>query len=103
MNQLEQFRKEIDALDEQILEALSKRFEVCRQVAHFKKAEKIPMMQPGRVEEVKKRRQALGFQKKISKDFVLNLYDLIIKESCRIEDEIIENNLDDNFLKELQQ
>lgn len=61
MNQLEQFRKEIDALDEQIIEALSKRFEVCRKVAPFKKAEKIPMMQPGRVEEVKKRRQDLGF------------------------------------------
>jgi chorismate mutase-like protein len=92
MNQLEEFRKEIDALDDQIIDALSKRFEVCRQVAHFKKAENIPMMQPGRVEEVKKHRQDLGFQKRISKDFMLNLYDLIIQESCRIEDEIIEEN-----------
>ncbi|MCV3215030.1 chorismate mutase [Plectonema radiosum NIES-515] len=82
----------MDALDEQIIEALSKRFQVCREVAHFKKTEKIPMMQPGRVEEVKKRRQDLGFQKRISKDFMLDLYDLIIQESCRIEDEIIEEN-----------
>jgi 4-amino-4-deoxychorismate mutase len=90
MNQLEQFRQEIDALDAQIIEVLGKRFEVCRQVAHFKKAEGIPMMQPGRVEEVKKRRQELGIEQGITPDFMLHLYSLIIQESCRMEDEIIE-------------
>lgn len=92
MNQLEQFRQEIDALDAQIIEALGKRFEVCRQVAHFKKAEGIPMMQPGRVEEVKKRRQELGLEHGITPDFMLYLYSLIIQESCRMEDAIIEKN-----------
>lgn len=93
MDQLNQFRQEIDILDTQIIEALGKRFEVCRQVAHFKKAENIPMMQPARVEEVKKRRQELGIKHSIDADFMLKLYSLIIQESCRIEDEIIENNL----------
>jgi chorismate mutase-like protein len=92
MNQLEQFRQEIDALDAQIIEALGKRFEVCRQVAHFKKAEGIAMMQPGRVEEVKKRRQELGLEHGIIPDFMLHLYSLIIQESCRMEDKIIEKN-----------
>jgi len=90
MNQLDQFRQEIDTLDRQIIEALGKRFEVCRRVAHFKKAENIPMMQPGRVEEVKKNRQELGVKYSVDVNFMLNLYDLIIQESCRIEDEIIE-------------
>jgi len=93
MDQLSQFRQEIDDLDTQIIEALGKRFEVCKQVAHFKKATNIPMMQPGRVEEVKRRRQELGLQHSINADFMLNLYSLIIQESCRIEDEIIENEL----------
>lgn len=93
MDQLSQFRQEIDNLDTQIIEALGKRFEVCRQVAHFKKATKIPMMQPGRVEEVKRRRQELGLQHSMDADFMLNLYSLIIQESCRVEDEIIENEL----------
>jgi 4-amino-4-deoxychorismate mutase len=92
MGQLDQFRQEIDILDTQIIEALGKRFEVCRQVAHFKKAENIPMMQPGRVEEVKKSRQGMGLRHSIDADFMLNLYSLIIQESCRIEDEIMENN-----------
>jgi chorismate mutase len=92
MNQLDQFRQEIDTLDSQIIEALGKRFEVCRRVAHFKKAENIPMMQPGRVEEVKKNRQELGVKYSVDVNFMLNLYDLIIQESCRIEDEIIEHS-----------
>jgi len=92
MNQLDQFRQEIDTLDRQIIEALGKRFEVCRRVAHFKKAENIPMMQPGRVEEVKKNRQEVGVKYSVDVNFMLNLYDLIIQESCRIEDEIIEHD-----------
>lgn len=92
MDSLAQFRQEIDSLDTQIIEALGKRFEVCRQVAHFKKVNNIPMMQPGRVEQVKQRRQELGVQHSIDADFMLNLYSLIIQESCRIEDEIIEND-----------
>lgn len=93
MDQLEQFRQEIDTLDHQIIEALGKRFEVCRQVAHFKKIENIPMMQPERVEEVKKRRQALGVEHSIDADFMLTLYSLIIQESCRLEDAIIDNDV----------
>jgi chorismate mutase len=93
MNQLDQFRQEIDALDLQIIEALGKRFEVCRQVAQFKKKENIPMMQPERVKEVKQRRQELGAKYSIDPDFMLNLYSLIIQESCRIEDVIIEYDL----------
>ncbi len=93
MNQLEQSRREIDALDTQMIEILSKRFEVCRQVAYFKEIEGIPMMQPGRVEEVKRHRQELGVKCAIGANFMLNLYSLIIQESCRIEDEIIEGNV----------
>lgn len=89
MDQLSLFRQEIDALDAQIIKALGQRFDICRQVARFKKAENIPMMQPGRVEEVKKHRQELGLQYAIDADFMLKLYSLIIQESCRIEDEII--------------
>ncbi|MFB8788244.1 MAG: chorismate mutase [Potamolinea sp.] len=48
MKQLEPFRKKIDDLDLQIIELLGQRFDICRQVAHLKKAENIPMMQSGR-------------------------------------------------------
>jgi chorismate mutase len=93
MNQLDQFRQEIDTLDTQIIEALGKRFEVCRKVAHFKKLENIPMMQSRRIEEVKQRRQELGVKCSMDADFMLDLYSLIIEESCRVEDAIIKKDL----------
>lgn len=93
MNQLEPFRKKIDALDIQIIELLGKRFDICRQVAHLKKAENIPMMQSGRVEEVKKNCQELAVKNSMNPDFMREVYSLIIEESCRTEDAIIEKDL----------
>jgi len=90
MSGLEGFRQEIDALDYQIIEALAKRFEVAKRVADFKKQQGIPMMQPDRVEAVKRRRRELGMQHGLDGGFMVALYSLIIQETCRIEDEIIE-------------
>ncbi|KST68520.1 chorismate mutase [Mastigocoleus testarum] len=92
MNQLDNCRQRINILDIQIIEILGARFKVCRRIAHFKKEQGIPMMQPGRVEEVKQRCMELGLQYGLQKEFVAELYSLIIKESCRIEDEIIEKS-----------
>lgn len=87
---LETFRQEIDAVDCQIIEALAKRFEIAKRVADFKKQQGIPMMQPDRVEAVKQRRRELGMQQGLDGEFMVALYSLIIQETCRMEDEIIE-------------
>jgi 4-amino-4-deoxychorismate mutase len=87
---LEGFRAEIDAVDAQIVEGLAKRFEICQRVANFKKQHGIPMMQPERVEAVKQRRRELGMQHGLDGDFMVSLYSIIIQETCRMEDEIIE-------------
>jgi 4-amino-4-deoxychorismate mutase len=90
ISELEAFRQEIDAVDCQIIEALAKRFEIAERVADFKKRQGIPMMQPGRVEAVKQRRRELGMQHCLDGEFMVALYSLIIQETCRMEDEIIE-------------
>ncbi|AFZ59104.1 chorismate mutase [Anabaena cylindrica FACHB-243] len=90
MNRLEGFRQEIDDVDSQIVEALAKRFEIAKRVADFKKQQGIPMMQPDRVEAVKQRRRELGTQHGLDGEFMVALYSLIIQETCRVEDEIIE-------------
>jgi chorismate mutase len=48
------------------------------------------MMQPERVEAVKQRRRELGMQHGLDGDFMVSLYSIIIQETCRMEDEIIE-------------
>lgn len=90
MDQLQLLRGELDGVDEQIIALFSRRFAICREIAAHKSKTGIPMMQNQRVTEVKKRVAAKGKAKGLSEGFVGLLYDLVIDEACRIEDEIIE-------------
>lgn len=83
------YRVRIDALDAALVRTLGERFEVCREIARIKKERFIPMMQSGRVEEVKRRCASLGAEHGVSPELVTEMYRLIIEESCRMEDEII--------------
>jgi 4-amino-4-deoxychorismate mutase len=91
VNSLDNYRREIDTLDAQIIEALGQRFEVCMRIAQFKKEQVIPMMQYGRVEEVRQRCRNLSMQHGVNPDLVAELYRLIIDESCRMETAIIDS------------
>lgn len=84
------FRRQIDGIDEEIIDALSRRLGLCRRVAEFKRQHEIPMMQPHRVEEVKRRAAQLGARHGLAESFMFDLYALIIDYACRVEDEIIE-------------
>lgn len=90
MNSLESFRSELNFVDEQIISLLSRRYEICRLVGHYKREHNIPMMQPARVEEVKDRCANIAARYSIDPDFIRQLYSMIINEACRLEDEIIE-------------
>jgi chorismate mutase-like protein len=90
MNSLEDFRKEIDQIDAALLAALGRRLAICAEVAHFKRANNIPMMQPGRVESVKNRQAVAAPQHGLRPEFVREMYGLIIDEACRLEDDIID-------------
>jgi chorismate mutase len=91
MEELQRFRKELDELDRQLIDTLANRFAICRQVAEYKAEHGIPMMQPARVLEVKKRAADRALAAGLTERFALDLYDLIISEACRMEDEIIES------------
>lgn len=82
----------MDALDDQIVSLFSRRFAICREVAAYKKETGIPMMQTGRVIEVKKRASEKGRARGLREVFVTALYDLIIDEACELEDEIIDGH-----------
>ena len=84
------FRDRINRLDAQLMDTLGQRLAVCEEVAHYKRAHGIPMMQPERVEEVKERCSALGAEKGLRPEFVRELYGQIIGEACILEDKIID-------------
>lgn len=87
---LSKFRAELNELDSSLIELLGRRFAVVKAVGEHKKQHNIPMMQQGRVEQVKARCAALGEQHGLDPHFVRKLYALIIEEACRVEDVIIE-------------
>jgi chorismate mutase len=87
---LEPFRRRLDRLDEEIARALGERFEVCREIALYKRANDIPMMQPARVEEVRARYLDRGADANMPADFTADLFELLIAATCKMEDELIE-------------
>jgi chorismate mutase-like protein len=93
MEQLSDFRSELDKLDEQLMATLEKRFAVCRQIASYKAQAKIPMMQPARVAQVKKVAASRALAAGLREEFAVQLYELIISEACQLEHRIIDQHL----------
>jgi 4-amino-4-deoxychorismate mutase len=87
---LEPFRERLDVLDEQIGRLLGARFDVCREVAHYKREHEVPMMQPGRVEQVRARYLQRGAELGLPEEFTVAFFELLIGATCKLEDELIE-------------
>ncbi|PPK65666.1 chorismate mutase family protein [Actinokineospora auranticolor] len=86
---LEALRARLDAIDFDLLDVLRRRIGVCVEIAEHKRAHDVPMMQPHRIGVVQRRAAAYGAEHGIDLDFLRGLYDLVIAETCRVEDEVI--------------
>jgi 4-amino-4-deoxychorismate mutase len=87
---LEPYRRRLDSLDNEIARLLGERFEVCREIARYKLANDIPMMQPHRVAAVRERYLARGEEVGLPPDFSAGLFELLIAATCKEEDELME-------------
>jgi 4-amino-4-deoxychorismate mutase len=87
---LETLRADLDRIDAELLAALGARVEVCRSIALYKREHGVPMMQPDRIGVVQQRAARFAEANGLDLSFVKRLYDLIIGETCRIEDLIID-------------
>ena len=83
------FRAELDVLDHSLIELIGRRIEIGRLVGHYKAEHSIPVMQHGRVDEVLERNATAGSAVGLEPTFVKQLYQLIIDEMCRVEDDIV--------------
>jgi chorismate mutase len=89
MSGLDPYRRRLDELDEQLATLFGERFQICREIAAYKSANDIPMMQPARVEEVRARYLERGSDAGLPADFTTALFELLIGATCRMEDELI--------------
>lgn len=92
MSGLEPFRKRLDEIDNEIARLLGERFDICREVAHYKSEHDIPMMQPDRVEAVKARYLKRGAAVNLPEDFSEKLFEVLIAATCKLEDELMETS-----------
>jgi chorismate mutase-like protein len=86
---LADFRRRIDAIDDQLLALLGERFAVIREVAAYKAPRGIPAVIPARVAEVRERCAGEAPRHGLDPEMVRRLYDLLIGEACRLEEELM--------------
>jgi chorismate mutase-like protein len=86
---LEELRRKLGAIDESLLDQLRQRIECCVEIARVKKEYGVPMMQPHRIGVAQERAARYGGEHGISRKFLRRLYDVIIEETCRVEDLVI--------------
>lgn len=83
--ELQELRTEIDTLDEDLLNLLSRRMQVSLRIGNLKKANRITVLQSARWNEVLERSVAQGKKLGLSEDFVRNWMQSVHEESIRLQ------------------
>ncbi len=86
---LETFREKIDSLDQQLLELLSQRMDIVKEIGEYKRDNNVAVMQLRRWEAMIKSRIDFGKQQGLEEHYVKNLLRLVHKESVRKQAEIL--------------
>ena len=86
---ISQLRKQIDELDNQVMDVLAKRMRVCREIGQYKKEHNMTVLQAQRYNEILDKRGAQGSLCGMDSEFVKKIYEAIHEESVRQQIEII--------------
>jgi 4-amino-4-deoxychorismate mutase len=82
-------REQLDQIDRQLLDTLRERIACCAQIAEVKRVDGVPMMQRHRIGLVHRNAGSYGAEHGMSQKFLRRLYEIIIDETCRIEELVI--------------
>lgn len=80
---LSDLRRQIDEIDEQILEFMAKRMRVSCEIAQYKKENDVQVLQAGRYDEILTKRSQDGVSMGMSEEFVKEVFEAIHAESVR--------------------
>lgn len=80
---LDALRRQIDELDNSLIELLSKRMRVSREIGQYKREHDMTVVQTGRYTEILEKRGAQGVLCGMSGEFVKNIFESIHEESVR--------------------
>lgn len=80
---LKELRQEVDQLDLQLLDLLSRRLQISRQLGEIKKNFELPILQPRRWEQILNTRTAAGQSMGLDASFLIKWLQLMHQESIR--------------------
>lgn len=86
---LSELRKQIDELDDQLLEILAKRMRVSCEIGTYKKEHNMPILQTTRYDEILQKRTSLAERLGMSTEFMKIILETIHEESVRHQMEIM--------------
>ena len=86
---LRQLRAQIDELDNQLMDWLSRRMRVCREIGQYKREHNLTVLQASRYNEILEKRGAQGSLIGISPESVARIFEEIHEESVRQQLEIV--------------
>lgn len=89
---IHELRKQIDELDNSLMELLSKRMRVCREIGQYKKEHNMTVLQTSRYNEILDKRGAQGSLCGMDSAFIKDIFEAIHEESVRQQMEIINKN-----------
>jgi len=95
-HKLEELRKEIDKIDDQILQKMSQRMAITAQVGEYKRDNNVTILQVNRWDEIIRRRSEFAKILKLDTHFVEKLLELIHNESIRQQTEIMNSRVSSN-------
>ena len=78
---IEELRKEIDSIDNSIIQLLSKRKGIVKKIAGIKKQENTPVIDKEREQEIIHRLKKLAEEKGLDENFIESIYEIIINNS----------------------
>ncbi|MDR1344843.1 MAG: bifunctional 3-deoxy-7-phosphoheptulonate synthase/chorismate mutase type II [Tannerellaceae bacterium] len=80
---LSELRRQIDQVDEQLLELLAKRMRISREIGIYKKEHNMPVLQSPRYSEILEKRSSMGEAMDLNTDFIRDILKKIHEESVR--------------------
>ena len=86
-------RQQIDLIDNDLLEALSKRMRISREIGQYKKEHSMPVVQTGRYDDILNSRAAAAEELGMNGDFMKTVYQAIHEESVRQQIEVLNNRM----------
>jgi len=85
INELDKYRTQIDSIDYQLLELLSKRMELVKKIGDYKNEHQISLFQIDRWRKIRETRLAFGSKLNLNSDFILKILEIVHKESINIQ------------------